>query len=76
MQIIPKKGTVTIDGRTDLKTYYRFSSNFDNFNINEIWDVVSFTQSINQEGYQSIINYNKQPFSLTKKITDLESAVF
>jgi len=75
METIPKKGTITIDGRTDLQSHYRFSSNFDNFQINEIWDVVSFTQRINEQGFTSEINFGKQKFDFMKHISNLEENV-
>jgi len=75
MEIIPRKGTITIDGRTDMETYYRFSSNLTNFDIEDIWDVVSYTQRINQQGFTTDINYGKQPFDIMKHISDLESEV-
>lgn len=72
MEIIPKKGTITINGRTDMKTYYRFSSNLTNFDIKDIWDVVSYTQRIDGQGFTTTINYGKQPFDLMKVIANLE----
>ena len=71
-RFLKKKGTITIDGRTDMKTYYRFSSNLTNFGIEDIWDVVSYTQRIDGQGFQTIINYGKQPFDIMKVISDLE----
>ena len=75
METIPKKGTITIDGKIDISENYRFSSNFDNFQIDEIWDIVPYTQKIDQAGFQTIINYGKHPFDITKKISDLENKV-
>jgi len=72
METIPKKGSVTIEGITDIDTYYRFSSNLTNFGINEIWDVVSYTQRIDQNGFTTTINYGKQPYDIARKVAELE----
>lgn len=72
METVPKKGTLTIDGRTDMETYYRMSSNLTNFGIDDIWDVVSYTQKINEQGFTTEINYGKQPFDIVRKIAELE----
>jgi hypothetical protein len=68
MTAIPKKGTVTIEGRTNIEPYYRFSSNLTNFDINEIWNIVSYTQTIDQNGFTTTINYGRQPFDLAAKV--------
>jgi len=75
MTAIPKKGTITIDGTINIGTNYRFSSNLANFNINELWNVVSYTQKIDQKsGFTTTINYGKQPFDIVRKVSELEHA--
>ncbi len=76
MTDIPKKGDIVIDGRTDMETHYRFSSNFSNFDIDEIWDVVAYTQTIDNRGFTTSINYGRHRFDITKKISDLDKEVF
>ena len=76
MAIIPKKGSITIDGRTDMATEYRFSSNLTNFGITDIWDVISYQQIIDQQGFRTIINYGKPEFDIAKRISDLEREVY
>lgn len=76
MESITKKGTLTIDGITDIQTYYRFSSNLTNFDIVDIWDVVSYTQRIDNKGFTTTINYGRQPFDITRRISELEKEVY
>lgn len=73
---IPKKGSIVIRGITDIQTYYRFSSNLTNLDISDIWDVVSYTQRIDNQGFTTTINYGKQPFDIMKQISNLESEVY
>lgn len=70
-----KKGTITIDGRTNMSADYRFSSNFTNFGLNSVHDIVSYTQRIDDNGFVTIINYGKQPFDIAKKVSELEKEV-
>lgn len=76
MEVIPKKGTVTINGRTDMSVDYAFSSNFSNFGIAEKWDVVSYTQSIDNRGFTTTINYNKHLYDITQEIANLQQEVY
>jgi len=72
-----KKGVITINGRTDIETDYRFSSNLTNFGIHDIFDIVSYTQRISdEEGFVTVINYGKQNFDIMKKLSDLEKKVY
>jgi len=75
MEIIPKKGTVTIEGRTDMSQNYRFSSNLTNFGITDIWDIKQYSQIIDQNGFRTVINYGKPQFDIAKKLVDLEKEV-
>ena len=75
MESVPKKGTITIDGITDISTDYRFSANLVNFDINELWEVRSYTQKIDKDGFTTTINYGKQPFDLAKTVAKLERKV-
>lgn len=72
MSSIPKKGTITINGRPNMSADYRFSSNLNNFGINELWDVTSYTQRIDRNGgFTTIINYGKQPFDIVRKVSEV-----
>jgi len=68
MEYIPKKGTLTINGRTDMSPEYRFSANLGNFGITDVWDVKSYTQKIDKNGFTTTINYGKQPFNIAAEV--------
>jgi hypothetical protein len=77
MHLLKKKGNMVINGRTDMETYYRFSSNLTNFGINELWDIVSYTQRItSEEGFTTEIYYGKQPYDFIKEIEDLKNEAY
>jgi len=73
---IPKKGTLTINGRSIMDTTYRFSANLGNFGINELWDIVSYTQKIDNQGFTTTINYGVQPYDIARNIAKLEERVY
>ena len=73
---VPKKGSITIEGREDMSVNYKFSSSLVNFGISDCWDVVSYTQTIDKRGFSTLINYGRQPFDFIKKISDLERSVY
>lgn len=76
-EIINKKGNITINGRTDMDVNYRFSSNLSNFGINEMWDVMSYTQRITpEEGFVTEINYGKQPYDIVAELEKLKGKVY
>jgi len=72
MDSIPRKGTITIEGRTDMSTEYMFSSNLTNFGISSLWDIRSYTQKIDKNGFTTTINYGEQPFDMAAKVSKLE----
>lgn len=71
-QILKKKGTLTIDGRTDMSNEYRFSTNLPTFGISSIHDVVSYTQRIAEDGFSTTINYGKRPYDISKDLSDMK----
>jgi hypothetical protein len=76
MEEIPRKGTITIKGTEGIKTTYKLSSNLTNIGIDGLWEITSFTQNIDKNGFQTIINYGKQKFDICKQISDLEKEVY
>ena len=76
MEVLKKKGSITIEGREDMSVNYRLSSNLTNFGIDEIWDVVSYSQIIDKRGFTTNIEYNKHNFDFIKHLSDLEKEVF
>jgi hypothetical protein len=73
----PRKGTITILGITDIDLNYKFSSNLTNFDIQDIHDIVSYTQKITpNEGFLTTIEYGKHEFDFIKKLSDLEKEVY
>jgi len=72
---IPKKGNVTINGTIAIGLNYRLSSNYTNFDIAEKNDIVSYTQKIDNKGFTTTIEYGKQKFDISKKLSTLESEV-
>ena len=76
-EAISKNGTFVIKGKTDMSVDYRFSSNLSNFGVDELWEVVSYTQRIDREsGFTTTIDYNKHSWDLIKHVADLEKEVF
>jgi len=75
MEEIPRKGSVTINGFTGIKTNYQLSSNISKLGIGGLWEVVSYTHTINNQGFSTTINYGKQPFDVTKWISEVETEV-
>lgn len=73
---ITKRGTFTINGRETMGTNYKISSNLPNFNYSGSHEIVSYTQTIDNVGFKTNIAYGKQPFDITKKLTDLESKLY
>ena len=73
---VPRKGTLTINGLTDISVNYKFSANLSNFGIGETFKIVSYTQTIDNRGFTTTINYGKQPFNIVKNIADLEKQVY
>ena len=73
---VPMKGTLTIEGRTDMAPHYRFSANLVNLDIQQIWDIVGYTQRIDEKGFTTIIRYGRHDYDIVKHIADLESEVF
>jgi len=66
---INKKGNLTIDGRTDMSVEYRFSANLSNFDINETWNVVEYTQRWTpDEGFVTLITYNEHLFDIAREV--------
>jgi len=74
-ETIPKKGTITIVGRTNISPSTYFSANLSNFGINEKFSIRSYTHSIDKNGFLTTINYGKHPFDYVKKLADLEREV-
>jgi len=74
---IIKNGTMVIEGRTDISTNYRFSANLPNYGINEGFDIRSYTQRIDKNGFTTTINFGKHPFDLAAQVAkntkDIES---
>jgi hypothetical protein len=75
MEEIPRKGSITIEGQTGIKTSYKISSNLTNIGLGGLWEIVSYTQNIDKNGFTTTLNYGKQPFDITKRISDLETKV-
>jgi len=73
---VPKKGSLTINGREDMSVDYRFSSNLTNFGITDIWDVVAYRQVIDKEGFKTEIDYGRHPFDFIRHISELEKEVY
>lgn len=69
---LKQKGTITIDGRTDMSPNYRFSANLSNLGINNIWDVRSYTQRIDKNGFTTTINYGMPEFDFIHKLAKVE----
>ena len=76
MENIPRKGTITIDGMTGINTSYKLSSNLSNIRLGGLWEIVSFTHNIDKNGFTTTLNYGKQPFDITKRISDLEKEIY
>ena len=72
MNKLSKKGTLTINGRADMSVEYKFSSSLVNFDIDDVWDVISYTQTIDNNGFRTTINYGKQPFDFIRNLANLE----
>ena len=72
---VPYHGTLVINGRTAIDTDYRFSSNLTNIGINEIWDIVSYTQRIDERGFTTEINYGKHPYDIARRVSELQKEV-
>jgi len=73
---IPKKGTLVVNGVSNMGLDYKFSSNFTNFGINESHDIVSYTQRIDENGFTTSINYGKQPYDIVSDVTRLQKEVY
>jgi len=73
---VPMKGTLTIVGRTDMAPHYRFSSQLTNLNVEQIWDVVGYTQRIDEKGFITVIRYGKHEYDIVKHLSDLEAEVY
>lgn len=71
-----KKGTMIIDGREDMNVEYKFSANLTNFDINELLEIVSYTQRIEEEGFVTEINYGDQPYNIAKDVEELKGEVY
>ena len=65
---IPKKGSITINGREDVSVNYYISASLSNYGIEELWDIVSYTQKIDNKGFFTTINYGKQPFDIASEV--------
>jgi len=75
MEVIPKKGNITIVGRTALSVDYRFSANLTHHDINGVFDIVSYTQRIDNQGFTSTIDFGKHPYDIAKEVQNLKSQV-
>jgi hypothetical protein len=76
MEEIPKKGSITIEGYPGLKVSYKISSNLTSLGLGGTWDIVGYTHTLDNRGFLTTINYGKQPFDISKRITDLEREVY
>ena len=72
---IPKKGTLTINGTTDIGLDYQLSGSLTNFGINEKMDIVNYTQIIDSRGFLTKITYGKVSFDIARKLAELERQV-
>jgi len=72
MLTAPKKGTLTINGTTDVDLTYKLSGSFANFNINEKMDIVSYTQTIDNRGFTTQVTYGKRQFDLAKEVAEIK----
>jgi len=71
------EGTLIIEGRTDISTNYRFSANLTNYDIDDVFDVVSYTQRITpQQGFVTEINFGKQPYDIARDVESLKGKVY
>lgn len=73
---IPLKGSITIDGRTDLDVDNKITISSQYMGISEDVDIVSYTQRLDNQGFVSIIQYGRHSFDITKKVADLEREVY
>jgi len=67
-----KNGSIVIDGRENIDIEMVISSNLSNFGINELWEIVSYTQTIDNIGFTTTINYGKHPYDITRDIAKLK----
>jgi len=72
MTSIPKKGRLVIDGIEDMSNEYMFSANLTNFGIDEKFDIKSYTQRIDKNGFTTEITYGKHRFDIAQKVAQLE----
>ena len=75
MQEIPQKGTITVEGIAGIKTNYKLSSNLSSINLGGLWEIVAFSQNLDNNGFTTNLTYGKQKFDITKRIADLEKKV-
>jgi len=71
-----KVGTVTIDGRTGIDLQSKFKLSGANINEDSVFEIASYTQRIDQNGFTTTINYGSEPFDIAKKVSNLEREVF
>ena len=72
MTLIPKQGRFVINGKTDMSNEYLFSANLTNYGIDEKFDIKSYTQRIDKNGFTTEITYGKHTFDIAKKVAVLE----
>ncbi|MBE3094412.1 MAG: hypothetical protein IMZ52_05225 [Actinobacteria bacterium] len=75
MEDLKRKGSITLDGIVGIKTNYKISSSLTNLGIGGLWEIVSYSQILDNKGFRTIVNYGVQEFDITKEINDLKKAI-
>jgi hypothetical protein len=75
MENLKQKGSITIDGVEGIKTDFKISSSLSNLGIGGIWEIVGYSQILDNQGFRTVINYGAQPYDVTKELNDLKKKV-
>jgi hypothetical protein len=69
------KGSIVVRNKPDLDITSKFRLSSNTMGIDDVYSVVEYTQTIDQNGYNTSISYGESPYNIAQEVARLKSKV-